>query len=140
MTDEEFAVRDHRRFDEKGDARSDQEDVTAGNTKPENASPADEKRSDSGKAAEAASVTGLPEVSFSTFIFSMSTSALMHLGEVPDPNTGQAVHDIKLAKQTIDILGMLQQKTDGNLTAEEENLLKHLLYELRLKYVAAVRK
>lgn len=77
----------------------------------------------------------LPEINFSSFVFSLSTSALLHLGEVADPVTGQVEKDLPLAKQTIDILGMLQEKTRGNLTADEEKLLENLLADLRWRYI-----
>ena len=76
-----------------------------------------------------------PEIDFSSFVFSLSTSALLHLGEVPDPVTGKTEKDLPLAKQTIDILGMLQDKTRGNLTADEGKLLENLLADLRWRYV-----
>ncbi len=78
----------------------------------------------------------LPVINFSTFVFSLSSSVLLHLGEMPDPATNKKVVNLSLAKQSIDILVMLQEKTSGNLDEEEENLLKNLLYELRMKYVA----
>ncbi|MBP1716907.1 MAG: hypothetical protein H6Q43_345 [Deltaproteobacteria bacterium] len=81
----------------------------------------------------------LPEINFSSFVFSLSTSALLHLGEVADPITGKIEKDLPLAKQTIDILGMLQEKTRGNLTADEEKLLENLLADLRWRYVREVK-
>jgi hypothetical protein len=77
----------------------------------------------------------LPEIDFSSFVFSLSTSALLHLGEVPDPATRQFEKNLPLAKQTIDILGMLEEKTRGNLTADEAKLLENLLADLRWRYV-----
>jgi hypothetical protein len=77
----------------------------------------------------------LPEVSFSTFMLSLSSSALVHLGEIPDPMSQATETDLLMAKQIIDTLGMLQEKTRGNLDAEEERLVKTLLYDLRLRYV-----
>ncbi len=77
----------------------------------------------------------LPEIDFASFVFSLSTSALLHLGEVPDPITGKTEKDLPLAKQTIDILGMLQDKTRGNLTPDEGKLLENLLADLRWRYV-----
>ncbi len=76
-----------------------------------------------------------PEVTFSTFVFSLSSSALVHLGEVPDPSTNRLEQDLTLAKQIIDTLGMLQEKTRGNLEPDEDRLLKNVLYDLRLRYV-----
>ncbi len=77
----------------------------------------------------------LPEINFSSFILSLSTSALMHLGEVPDPVSKETEKNLPLAKQSIDMLGMLQEKTKGNLTPDEEKLLDHLLTDLRWRYV-----
>jgi len=77
----------------------------------------------------------LPPVSFSTFIVSLSSSTLVHLGEIPDPITGKKEKNLDLAKQTIEILEMLKEKTKGNLDNEEESLLNNLLFDLRVKYV-----
>jgi len=79
----------------------------------------------------------LPEIDFSTFILSLATSALMHLGEVPHPDTNGPVVNLPLAKQTIDIIGMLREKTRGNLSPDELQLLDNLLCDLRMKYVCA---
>ena len=75
---------------------------------------------------------------FSSFVFSLSTSALLHLGEVPDPLTQKIEKNLPLAKQTIDLLGVLRDKTRGNLDQEEENLFDHLLYDLRMAYIKEV--
>lgn len=85
-------------------------------------------------AAEHGSVS-FPEVSFSTFIFSLSSSALVHLGEIPEPDSKNVRVDLTMAKQIIDTLGMLQEKTRGNLESDEERLLKTVLYDLRLRFV-----
>ena len=79
--------------------------------------------------------TQLPEINFVTFVLSLNASALVNLGLVEDPASNAKVKHLPLAKQTIDILGMLQEKTRGNLSADEENLIKHILYELRMIYV-----
>jgi len=83
-------------------------------------------------------LTGLPEIDFSTFVLSLSSSALVHLGEAPDPSTGKTACEPHLAKQVIDILGMLQQKTEKGLSDEERKLLCEMLYTLRMKYVKQV--
>jgi len=77
----------------------------------------------------------MPEVSFSTFVFSLSSSALVHLGEIPEPSTQQMHQDLMLAKQIIDTLGMLEEKTRNNLDPDEERFFKTVLYDLRLRYV-----
>jgi hypothetical protein len=80
---------------------------------------------------------GLPPVDFHTFVLSLGSSALLHLGELEHPEAGDAKPDLPLAKHTIDILAMLQEKTKGNLTPPEEKLIESLLYDLRLRYVEA---
>ncbi len=78
----------------------------------------------------------LPKIDFSTFILSLSTSALYHLGLAEDPATGEKGEtDLPLASQVIDTLSLLQEKTRGNLDPEEERLLTSLLYDLRMRYV-----
>ncbi len=81
----------------------------------------------------------LPPVDFSGFVLGLGQMALIHLGEVPEPQTGEAHPDVEQARHTIDILDMLQEKTRGNLTGDEENLLRHLLSELKLRYVRLVK-
>jgi hypothetical protein len=79
----------------------------------------------------------LPEIDFTSFIFSLSTSALIQLGEIQDPFTQKLVRNLPLAKQTIDLIGMLKEKTKGNLTPEEEKVIEYVLYDLRMRYVKA---
>ena len=79
----------------------------------------------------------IPTVDFHTFVLSLGSSALMHLGELERPGAGAAEKDLPMAKHTIDILAMLQEKTKGNLTPDEAKLLESLLYDLRLRFVEA---
>jgi hypothetical protein len=79
----------------------------------------------------------LPEITFANFILSLSTSALIQLGVIQDPATKQVTKYLPLAKQTIDLIGMLKEKTKGNLNPEEENLIEYILYDLRMRYVKA---
>ena len=78
----------------------------------------------------------LPEVTFSTFVLSLASSALVHLGEVPNPETGRTVRDEALARNAIDLLTMLDDKTRNGLTPNESKLMRDVLYELRMKFVA----
>jgi hypothetical protein len=80
----------------------------------------------------------LPEISFPSFLVSLSSSAFISLGQIPDPHTGKQEKNLPLAKQTIDLLGVLREKTRNNLTSEEENLFDHLLYDLRMAYIKEV--
>ena len=77
----------------------------------------------------------LPEVDFSTFIVSLSTEILFHLGEIPHPGTGERQKNLSLAKQAIDTLAMMQEKTKGNLTEEEQKFLESMLYDLRMCFI-----
>ncbi|HTP28435.1 MAG TPA: DUF1844 domain-containing protein [Anaeromyxobacteraceae bacterium] len=78
-------------------------------------------------------------IDFYTFCLSLGSSVIVHLGDAPHPESGQSVTNLELAKQTIDIIGMLQEKTKGNLTEEEARLLESLLVDLRLRFVAKSR-
>lgn len=77
----------------------------------------------------------LPVLDFNTFIQSLAHAALMHLGDAPHPESQAVERNLPLAKQTIDLIGMLEEKTRGNLVGEEERLLEHILFDLRMRYV-----
>lgn len=78
-------------------------------------------------------------IDFETFAVSLSTSAMLHLGQIPNPDTNRPEPNLPLARQTIDILAMLQAKTAGNLTDRERRVLETLLYDLRMHYLAACK-
>jgi hypothetical protein len=119
-----FSVSDKRRFDSDGAARRD--------------GPEQERADDASTQASQQEPRTLPAIDFSTFVLSLSTSVMVHLGEAPMPD-GTQKKDLQLAKQTIDILALLKEKTQGNLTEEENKLLGDLLYDLRIRYVSAAR-
>jgi uncharacterized protein DUF1844 len=77
----------------------------------------------------------LPRVDFATFVLSLSHSALVHLGEAPNPETGAVVKNLALARQTIDLIAMLEEKTKGNLAGDEERLVGQILFDLRMRFV-----
>ena len=79
----------------------------------------------------------LPEVTFTTLIMSFNSSALFHLGEIENPETGKTSRDLVLAKHTIDTLQLLKDKSKGNLADKEDELLGHVLADLKLRYVKA---
>ena len=127
-----FKVRDRRRFDAYGNVRDPEEQDESSHDHQDNnlaGSSSDEGGPSLGNHA-------LPPVDFSTFVLSLSTSVMMHLGQAPAPE-GAVRKDLESAKHTIDILGMLEEKTRGNLTQEEEHLMHNLLYDLRMRYVQA---
>ena len=76
-----------------------------------------------------------PPINFTNFVLSLSTSALFHFGDFPDPATGSTQKNLSAAKQTIDMLDMINEKTKGNLNEQENNLIQGVLYELKLRYV-----
>ena len=121
-----FAVKDRRRFTSEGEIKED-----------EDAAAADPERFEPDPEAESSRPTGdLPEMDFGTFVMSLARSTLMHLEgqELPD---GSRRKDLELARQSIDILAMLKDKTEGNLTVEEGKLLEQVLYELRMVFISA---
>ena len=85
--------------------------------------------------SEVAQGKELPAVDFLNLVVSMSHSALLHLGDAPDPSTGGHEKNLPLARQTIDILAMLQEKTRGNLSGNEERVLSQAVYDLRMRFV-----
>jgi hypothetical protein len=78
------------------------------------------------------------ELSFTAFVLSLASTAAIHFGDLPDPKSGRASEpNLEGASQMIDILGLLERKTRGNLTAEERQVLEQVLYELRMRFVDA---
>ncbi len=128
-----FVIKDRRHFDESGSVRGGEEPPPAqpkAETAPEPAGEAPEK-----EPPPAADERPLPEITFAGFILSLSTTALFHFGDFPDPVTQETRQDLAAAKQTIDLLSILGEKTAGNLTADEQQLLEGMLYELRMRFV-----
>ena len=88
----------------------------------------------------AAGGAGEPTINFASFVLSLVHTAAVHFGDVGDPSTGEHLApNLQLAQQMIDILAMLEEKTRGNLSAEERQLIDQVLYELRLRYVEVSR-
>ncbi len=97
------------------------------------------KEARNGGAGGATEEPSIP-IDFSTFILSLSSSAAFHLGMAPHPENEETSRNLPMAKQTIDILSILQEKTNGNLTGEEERLLAEVLYNLRMAFVRECNK
>ena len=120
-----FIVKDRRSLDEKGELKGEKRE--------------EETKEKEGKEEEAQKEdfqgAPLPEVNFNSLIFSLSSSALLHFGEIADPHTGEKKKDIALAKHSIDTIGMLKEKTKGNLTDEETKIIDSVLTDLRWLYV-----
>jgi len=135
----ELKITDRRLFNEQGELRK---DAPREAPKAEPPRPAEKPRESGrptrerprGSAPQDASEE--PTIDFASFVLSLATSAMMHMGEIPDPVTGRPVESLPAARQTIDVLYILKEKTKGNLTADEQRLMDSLLYELRLKFLA----
>jgi hypothetical protein len=130
MAEEEekgFIIKDKRTFSETGEPSPDEPQEVEEKATEEQASP--------GEGETATEEEQLPGVNFATFIFSLSSSALLHFGEIADPASGEKTKNLPMAKHTIDILAMLEEKTQGNLTSDEEQLFKNILYDLRMRYI-----
>lgn len=126
-----FVIKDKRALDEKGELREKEteEKIEKKEEKEE------EKKEETTK--EDAHRVPLPEVNFNSLIFSLSSSALLNFGEIADPQTGEKKKDLTLAKHSVDVIAMLQEKTKGNLTDEEQKFLDSILTDLRWRYVKA---
>ncbi len=123
---EKFEVRDKRIFNQEGDQVREAPD---------------EKESIPGDTPEFHEHNGeLPPVDFISFIGSLGASALMYLGEKVAPDQPEGLKDMAGAKQMIDLIALLEEKTKGNLTAEETHMIQTLLYNLRIRYVREAEK
>ena len=100
----------------------------------------DKSASSAGEKTASAQRPPLPPVSFSTFALSLHGSALVHLGLIPGPAGQKPQVDLELARHNVDLLEMLKEKTKGNLSADENNLLDNILYELRMVYLEVCKK
>jgi hypothetical protein len=127
IKDSGFVVKDKRIFAESGEVRPDDAPV----------SPAEETKPVSPNDAQSGNDKDpdYPPISFTNFVLSLSTSALFHFGDFPDHEGGKTEKNLPAAKQTIDILDMLGERTKGNLNENENQLIQGVLYELKLRYV-----
>jgi hypothetical protein len=128
-----FVIKDKRIFDESGDVRKETETLTQ--EKPLETKAEKAKQPPVEESQEPSTEEYLPEMNFANFVLSLSTTAMYHFGDFPDPVSRKAEKNLIAAKQTIDILGLLQTKTEGNLDENEKSLLDGLLFELRMRYV-----
>jgi hypothetical protein len=127
-----FVIKDKRLFDESGDVRQEElnkeEAIHDQKTQSASETGSDDERKEQPE-------DHYLEVNFASFVLSLSTSAMYHFGDFPDPVSKKAERNLPAAKQTIDILSMLKDKTAGNLDEGEKNLIDGMLFELRIRYV-----
>ena len=130
MAEEEkgFVIKDKRAFDEKGTLKEE---------KPEDKNTEEKPKKEADK--EESHRPPLPEANFTSLVFSLSSSAVFHFGDIADSQTGEKRKDLPLAKHAIDTLAMLKEKTVGNLTEEEKKFIESVLTDLRWRYVNAAK-
>jgi len=136
-----FKVEDRRRFSAEGELKPEHRGAGAA-AAAQPATPPQQPQEKTGAATASPSAaapqgTALPpdEITFATFMVGLSTQALMHLGEIRDPQEQHEGVNLVAAQQLIDIVGMLKEKARGNLDRNEESLIDAILFELRMKYV-----
>ena len=130
-----FVIKDKRAINKKGNEEG---NITGDETgKPKTADPGGETQKKEAKETPSRESVQmpLPEITFPSLIFSLSSTALFHLGELPDPQTNEKKKDLPLAKHAIDTIAMLKEKTAGNLTDDEEKFIVNVLTDIRLRYV-----
>ena len=139
-----FKVTDRRQFTTEGEIREKQQPDPGGQEAPpqkeeppkvsqeEKPQPEAAQKDDQKERAEQDPGQG---VNFASFLLSLATTGMVHLGEIPEPSTGEKMEDLEAAHQMINILDILKEKTEGNLSAEESHLLENVLYELRMKFM-----
>ena len=138
-----FQVRDRRRFTESGEARDEAEiervTESAPASEPSKSTIVEPQPPEEPASPPAESDIPL-EITLSTFLISLSTQALMCLGDIPNPISGKAEPDLAAVRELIDIISMLQDKTRGNLDAQESRLFEKILFDLRMRFVEKSRK
>jgi len=138
-----FKVQDRRRFSSEGELKPEhsgpEQDLADSGGAPGVSAASPGASSGASARPSKPTETGEPEISFATFVVGLSGEALAALGEIPDPATGNPRRDLKAAQQLIDIIGMLREKTRGNLDRDEESLVDAILFDLRMKYVELVK-
>ena len=132
----DFIVKDRRIFSQDADEKQEEDEKSAEQEeKPADEKPAEQEVEEPSAAEDQEEEPQFPEINFPTFVASLNASALVHLGVIDDPASGKKSKNLPMAKQTIDILSMLEEKTTGNLAKDEADMLKNVLYDLRIMYV-----
>lgn len=135
-------VVDRRRFDSSGEERTESQHAESQQT--ESQGTKDQGTKDQAAQTQPGftmeSAPDKEEVAFGSFIMSLATQVLMQMGEMPAPKGMEIPVDLEAARQTIDIIAMLQRRTRGNVSAEEARFLEELLHSLRSSYVVATKK
>lgn len=129
-----FKITDRRKFTAEGELRPDAEAPSPPRREEKRSAP-EPKMAGARPAAAKPDAAPPGSVDFGSFLLSLATTGMVHLGEIPDPVTGKRHESLAAAKEMIDILALLSEKTQGNLSPDENRLLEGLLYELRMKFL-----
>jgi hypothetical protein len=129
-----FRITDKRGFREDGEARSPE---SSGKIEEQ---PSSEPASSTAKTPSDQEIPPRPPIDFPAYVLSYYAQGMVLLGEVPNPDTNKKEEDVEAARNIIDILSMLEQRTKGNLTNDEQQLLEKVLYELRMRYMAKTNR
>lgn len=132
----QFKIVDRRQFTSEGKIRQESETEPEPDEAPPPQAEDPPPQVQEEKPPETAEQDTQEGMNFSSFLLSLATTGMVHLGEIPEPTTGQKLENLEAASQMIDILGILKEKTEGNLLSEESQLLESLLYELRMKFLS----
>ena len=130
----EFTIRDRRTSSSEAASETREEPPK------EQAGSAGQKPADAAGAQQQKREGSLPELDFSTLVISLATTAQVSMGNIANPQTNKPEQNLPAAQQMIDMLGMLKEKTKGNLTQEEQALLDNVLFNLRMQYVKVMEK
>ena len=135
--EKDFKVEDKRKIGKEGTDEVKSEKASEKSAAQDAETKTDPK--EEGRTKEQAEPKGyeLPPIDFASFIISLSTSVLIYLGEIPDPLSNEKKLDLMSAKQTIDLISLLKEKTKGNLTQQEEEFMENILYDLKMRFVKA---
>jgi len=132
--EQSFRVTDKRGFRDEGGSGTPEASEKA------EAKPAGETSAAAEQKPPSEEASGRPSIDFPSYILSYYTQGLVLLGEVPNPYTNKKEEDVEAARHTIDILSMLEQKTKGNLTNAEKQLIETVIYELRMRFMAKTNR
>ncbi len=130
---EEFKVTDKRRFTTEGGSK----DTAETQEKPETKEPPQEESHEARTETQGSASPPPPPMDFSMFVLSMANTALFQLGFIKDPDAGESKKDLQGARQTIDLIALLEEKTRGNLTDQEAKIIQEALFQLRMAFVDA---
>jgi hypothetical protein len=132
----QFKVTDRRQFTSEGEVRQEPETEPQPSQEPPPPAEPPSRQAREEAPPDSDEPDASESMNFASFLLSLATTGMVHLGEIPEPTTGQKMENPEAARQMIDILRILKEKTEGNLSSEESQLMENLLYELQMKFLS----